>query len=43
MHSENPAKADYNFSADLSGLASGSCFLRFGVGERVGSLGLIVE
>ncbi|MCK5743066.1 MAG: T9SS type A sorting domain-containing protein, partial [Chlorobi bacterium] len=38
VHSGNLAEGDYNFSADLSGLASGSYFLRFGVGGRVGSL-----
>ncbi|MDA3843207.1 MAG: T9SS type A sorting domain-containing protein [Candidatus Kapabacteria bacterium] len=43
VHSGNLAEGDYNFSADLSGLASGNYFLRFGVGERVGSLSLIVE
>ncbi|MCK5740800.1 MAG: T9SS type A sorting domain-containing protein [Chlorobi bacterium] len=43
VHSGNLAEGDYNFSADLSGLASGSYFLRFGAGGRVGSLNLIVE
>ncbi|MCK5741347.1 MAG: T9SS type A sorting domain-containing protein, partial [Chlorobi bacterium] len=42
VHSGNLAEGDYNFSVDLSGLASGNYFLRFGVGERVGSLNLIV-
>ena len=43
VHSGNLAEGDYNFSADLSGLASGSYFLRFGVGGRVGAASLIVE
>ncbi|MDA3843206.1 MAG: T9SS type A sorting domain-containing protein, partial [Candidatus Kapabacteria bacterium] len=43
VHSGNLAEGDYNFSADLSVLASGSYFLRFGAGGRVGSLNLIVE
>ncbi|MCK5741346.1 MAG: T9SS type A sorting domain-containing protein, partial [Chlorobi bacterium] len=43
VHSGNLTEGDYNISADLSGLASGSYFLRFGVEGRFGSLNLIVE
>ena len=43
VHSGHLAEGDYNFPADLSGLATGSYFLRFGVGGRVGSLNMIVE
>ena len=43
VHSGNLAEGDYNFSADLSRLASGSYFLRFGVAGRVGSVSLIVD
>jgi hypothetical protein len=43
VHSGHLAAGDYNFSADLSGFAAGSYFLKFGVGGRSGSLNLIVE
>ncbi|MCK5742012.1 MAG: T9SS type A sorting domain-containing protein [Chlorobi bacterium] len=43
VHSGHLAEGYYNFPADLSGLAAGSYFLKFGVGGRVGSLNLIVE
>ncbi|MDA3843373.1 MAG: T9SS type A sorting domain-containing protein [Candidatus Kapabacteria bacterium] len=43
VHSGPLAEGDYNFSADLSGFAAGSYFLKFGVGGRAGSLNLIVE
>ena len=43
VHSGNLAEGDYNFSADLSGLASGSYFLRFMTGNKAASQTIILE